>query len=311
MTLSKIEQFKDVYCDQCRVCDSWAEKDFDPSFCFAKYDNYIEGFVEDTFPKLLLVSANLGSKGVTEQDIRYAFCDTGVCHIGDKEISHYCSSLDRCIKKFRIQEKDMSKKKHKRKAPKIYSEKQFVDIICKQCGICPAWTEPEFCYGEVYKHNPKEFMERMFNRLITLRQTYTKNARHISSMNVEEFRAALCRSKTCFPTLEDCDECQKSSDCYDVFIDQSCGLFVDASKSEKKKSKKEKKKEKKYVPVPYASFFSSSSEDFKKEIQRILYGNKNKEQNKDKEMPGAFAAEIHSGSSDGEPKVPGSSEAGA
>jgi hypothetical protein len=310
MSKSKTKQFQEVYCDECRICEGWAREDFDPSFCHARYDNYIEGFVEDTFPRLLLVNVNLGSKGVTEKDLRYAFCDTGVCHIGDKEISHYCSSIDRCVKKFRLQEKDMSKKKHKRKAAKIYSEKQFIEIVCRQCGICPQFTEPKFCYDGVYKHNPKEFMERMFSRLITLRQTFSKQARHISGMTDVEFKTTICRSKTCFPTIEDCDECNRTSDCYDILMNQSCGLYVATGKVEKK-TKKEKKKGKSYVPIPYASFFSSSSEDFKKEIQRILYGDKNKKQNTDQEVPGAFTAEIHSGSSNGEPKIPGSSEAGA
>jgi hypothetical protein len=303
----RLTRFQSNICEGCRLCEEYDHENFEAEFCFEKFEEDAAIFVEEVYPRLLLVSTNLGKQGVKEKDLYYAFCDTGVCFVGDSEIARYCTKTSKCLRRLSAQAKQMSKKKHKRRAARIYSRKQFSDIICGQCGICPYYTEPEFCFEEVYKHNPKGFMEKVYPRLLELKKNYRSKARHVSSMPKEDFKKLICCSCVCFDTKKDCEDCCDSSDCYDTFMDSTCGLHVVADIKETKKKKKEKNK---YIPVPYATFFSSSKKGFQEEIQRILYGNNNKKQNTDKEMPGEFVAEINSGSSDGEPEVPGSVETG-
>jgi hypothetical protein len=264
-------------------------------------------------PRLLLVGANLGRQGLQEKDLLYAFCDTGVCYMGDTTIAKECHLINKCTGRFQEQANKMSKRKHKHsKKIKVYSENQFKGIICEQCGICPDKAGPEFCFREVYKHSPQKFMTHLFPRLLKLRDHYSHLGEHISTMDKEEFQYSICRARVCFDEIADCDECCASSDCYDTFMDQTCGIIVFGGKVKKKKTetKTQKKKKASYIPVPYATFFSSSKKGFQEEIQRILYGNNTTEQNKSEEMPGEFVAEINSGSSDGEPEVSGSVETG-
>lgn len=310
----RIVRFQANICEECRLCSDFKNENFDPEFCFEKFENDGAIFIEDVYPKLLLVGANLGRQGVQEKDLLYAFCDTAVCFMGDTAIAKACPNVEKCLRRLQEQANKMSKRKNKHrqnKPKKFYSENQFKGIICEQCGICPDNAGPEFCYNDVYKHNPKKFMEILFPRLLKMRENYAKEEEHISHMDKDEFKQSICRSRVCFDEIADCDECCDSSDCYDTFMDQTCGIIVFGGKVKKTHKEKKNKKKKAYVPVPYATFFSSSRQGFQEEIQRILYGNNIKKQNKDKEVPGELAAEINSGSTDGEPEVPRSTEAGA
>jgi hypothetical protein len=301
-----MERFQSSICGACRICDGVEDENFNPEFCFEKFEEAAAVFVEDVYPRLLLVGANLGKDGLEEKDLLYAVCDTGVCFLGDSRIANECNKTNKCLKKFQAQAKQMSKKKHKQKPPKVYSKKQFSNFICGQCQICPYYTEPEFCFEEVYKHNPKGFMEKVYPHLLDIKRTYRDSAKHVSMMTKEEFKKKICGACACFDNRKDCEDCCDSSDCFDTFMDSTTGLHIAVTTKEKKNKKKNK-----YVPVPYATFFSSSKKGFQEEIQKILYGNNNSKQNKNKEVPEKLIAEVDSRSSDGEPEISRGAKAGA
>ena len=150
-----IQNFKEVFCCQCQLCYAWPNENFKPEFCFELFKKNPDVFETQVFFRMLSICENMDGWEFSERDLQFIFCDTGVCFLGDKVISRACFLQENCLKKFEEQA-GMGKSKHKNKN-KIYSEKQFLEIICPSCNICDKDHDPEFCYYEIYKHNPEQF----------------------------------------------------------------------------------------------------------------------------------------------------------
>jgi hypothetical protein len=296
-----IVKFKEAACDLCRICRHWGKKDFNPTFCYPRFSESAEIFVESTFPKLKTFYKRIGTgrpnafKGNT---LEQAFCSTGVCFRGDAALRKTCHDRADCLVQMRAQIRGKAKNKQN----KSYTEKQFGEIICSSCKLCEA-DDPSFCYSELYRRNPEVFINKVYPNLFSLNNLFTINNRSKLTLTQETFKRYVCETCLCFDGLEKCRDCELAFDCYKLFIDQ-----ISQTKQEKKNKKvidfisaKQTRKQKKkgtYVVAPYASFFSSKNEAFEKEIKRILYGDKHIEQDKDKEVPGTDTAEAGVGPKD-------------
>ena len=307
-----IERFKTAACDLCRICKHWEKKDFNPTFCYPRFSESAEIFVESTFPKLKTFYKRVGTgrpnafKGNT---LDQAFCRTGVCFEGDVALTKSCHDRISCLQQMRGQIRG----KIKSKPNKSYTEKQFVEIICASCKLCLSGN-PSFCYSELYKRNQEIFISKVYPNLFSLNNLFAINNRSRTTLTKDTFQRYICETCTCFDTLEKCRDCELAHDCYKLFLEQ-----ILETKQEKKNKKvidfisaKQTKKQKKGVVVvaPYASFFSSKNEAFEKEIKRILYGDNHIEQDKDKEVPGTGIAEAGVVAEDRESALCRSGEAG-
>ena len=73
--------------------------------------------------------------------------------------------------------------------------------------------------------------------------------------------------------------------------------------SYKKKKKRKKKKKGRYVCASYPTFFSRDNADFQTEIRKILYGDRDNQQDKDKELPARDPRAAGGDAEGGEPEV--------
>jgi len=208
-----------------------------------------------------------------------------------------------------------------KRVKKNYTKREFTEVFCQTCLACSGRVNPAFCYGALYKHEPKPFINKVFNNLIDIHATYQAMGRPIRSMSIEQFQNVFCRTGICFNgDVFASAECDKLRDCYGEFMRQLGldGNYIihekDATKliefknnkSNKRYisySKKKKKRSKRYVCKPYATFFSKDNSDFQEEIRKILYGDNDNKQDTDKELPGDTTGAADRHTEGREPKV--------
>ena len=218
--------------------------------------------------------------------------------------------------------KNKRKKKNKR-LKKNYNQKEFVEVFCQTCLICQKDVKPLFCYNGLYRHEPKPFVNKVFNNLIDIHAIYQSLGSSMKAMSVEQFQNVVCRTGVCFDG--DCyasASCDQRNTCYIDFMRQqgihNPGLIMESNagdliefKNNKPrkgyisygKKKKKRKGNKRYVCTPYATFFSRDNADFQTEVRRILYGDNDKQQDTDKELPAVAAGTADRHTKGGEPKV--------
>lgn len=222
-------------------------------------------------------------------------------------------------------------KKNKKKDKRIkrnYNKKEFTEVFCQTCLVCDH-PSPTFCYNSLYKHDPKPFINKVFNNLIDIHAAYQAMGRSMKSMSVEQFQNVFCRTGICYV---DCDvyasaSCDLTNGCYKEFMQQlgidnsaimhesdaSDLIKFENNKTSKryisysKKKKRKGKGNKRYVCTPYATFFSRNDTDFQAEIRKILYGNNDIQQDKDQELPSSNTGAADQHTEGGQPKVCGSS----
>jgi len=207
------------------------------------------------------------------------------------------------------------KKKKNKKIKKNYNQKEFCEVFCQTCLICQTDVKPGFCYNGLYRHEPKSFINKVFNNLIDIHAIYQSMGSSMKAMSVEQFQNVVCRTGVCFNGDGYASAgCDQRNTCYKDFMKQqgipNPGLIIESNvadliefknnKTRKgyisyNKKKKRKKGNRRYVCTPYATFFSRDNADFQSEIRRILYGDNDKQQDTDKELPGdpAGAADRH------------------
>jgi hypothetical protein len=198
-------------------------------------------------------------------------------------------------------------KKSRRKGTKrkyTYTKAEFMDIICPQCGLCAEGTEPFFCYDEVYKTNPKLFVRNIFRKLITetLPVAISSGILAEDDDDLEElFREIFCKSNFCKEYTPLDDNCPYIAGCMAAFRNQlNPGMIISISEvrnQQRRGGKKGKNKNKgRYVPVAYPSFFCN--DEFRPEVNRILYGDSAEQQGEGEEPTGKFDT-LHSRETNG------------
>jgi hypothetical protein len=214
-------------------------------------------------------------------------------------------------------------KKNKQKVKKNYTQREFTEVFCQTCLICE--DKPIFCYRYLYKHEPKAFINKVFNHLVETHAIYQSMGKSIRMFSIEQFENTVCRTGICFNgdvyAPADCDQRET---CYLEFMRQM-GIekpkiqreimLTELIEFETPKRRfvafnKKKKKQKRYVCKPYATFFSRDNEEFQAAIKRILYGDNYLEQNKDQELSSSDTGATGGDAEGGEPEVHGGSSKG-
>lgn len=210
------------------------------------------------------------------------------------------------------------KQKKSRKIKKNYNKKEFSEVFCQTCLICQDHS-PDFCYTSLYKYDPKPFIKKVFNNLIDIHAAYQALGRSPRSMSIEQFENVICRTGVCYEgDVFASAACDMTNDCYNDFRKQmgivkaaiihepNAADLIDFESNKTNKRtisyrKKKKKRNNRYVCTPYATFFSKDNADFQEAIRRILYGDNDSEQDKDKELsagdPGTADKHIEGGKS--------------
>lgn len=211
-------------------------------------------------------------------------------------------------------------KKKKNKMKKNYNKKEFCEVFCQTCIIC-THPQPDLCYTGLYKHEPKAFVKNVFNNLVDIHSAYEAMGKSTKSMSVEQFQNVICKTGICFNGDEQAAfQCDKLIECYREFMRQM-GIGnatiiheVDTSKLIEFKNKsrklfvsygnqKKKAKRNRYVCASYPSFFSSDNEKFQAAIRKILYGNNDQQQDKNKELSTSDTGSADRHTEGGESKV--------
>jgi hypothetical protein len=192
------------------------------------------------------------------------------------------------------------------RAAKKYNKKQFGEILCVACGLCND-IYPLFCYDRIYKKSPKAFLKEVLGKLIALRELCNKTGFGATSIIVDQFEHVFCKTKGLCKNRsgKGAKPCPYLGECYKAFMEQIGvnEILIQRNSNSNKGSlilpsqaglpplfvpvvtrKRKKKKKGRHVYEPYPTFFSSDSEEFSKEIERILYGNIDRQQDKDKEL---------------------------
>ena len=219
------------------------------------------------------------------------------------------------------------KNKKARKIRKNYNKREFSEVFCQTCLICQD-HKPEFCYGNLYKYDPKPFINKVFNNLIDIHAAYQAMGKSMRSLSIEQFQNVVCRTGICYDgDVFASAACGETKGCYKIFMEQlgignaaiiheyrATELIEFKNNKTSKRyisyNKKKKKRNKRYVCTPYATFFSNDNADFQAEIRRILYGDNDIEQDKDKELPADDSGATDQHTEGGESKVHRSSSEG-
>jgi len=182
------------------------------------------------------------------------------------------------------------KRKKKRKIKKNYNKKEFREVLCQHCGICKN-PDPIFCYVNLYKHEPKAFVNKIFSNLLELHAIYRKRGKSVRSMSVDQFKNVVCKTGVCFNgDSEAAAICDAVKSCYREFMKQlgvkNGALIYEANKANLITFKnntlshkryisynKRKNRRKRRVFEAYPSFFTSDDAKFQEQIKKILYGN--------------------------------------
>lgn len=214
---------------------------------------------------------------------------------------------------------DMARKgknKNKKKASRRrYNQKQFTEVFCTSCNICHKNANPAFCYVELYRHEPKVFVSRVYNNLVDVRHYYESSGKIISGIGLEQFANMFCITGICHNGNSDKGlKCPAREDCYRLFRSQlgaSGHILIHDNPSEvreavstgsrakdyviyNKKKNRRKKRSGRLVVQAYPTFFSSQNEKFQEAIKAILNGDNNIEQDKGEEPAG-----LHEGTAGG------------
>lgn len=180
--------------------------------------------------------------------------------------------------------------KHKKRYR--YTKQEFISICCNKCKLCDKGTSPDLCYSELYALQPKRFIKTVFKNLLEIRKFIDKNGylqSHTKNNNYSKyleylFINAFCNTNLC-GKYNSAVTCENITSCMAAFRHQTKGYnlytsVIDNRKSKSTVDKKKKKHKDRYVAKAYPTFFTNDNADFLEEINTIIYGNSQIEDDK-------------------------------
>jgi hypothetical protein len=206
-------------------------------------------------------------------------------------------------------------KKNRKVKRRRYNQKEFREVFCISCGMCHKNVNPVFCYVELYRLEPRRFVNFAYKNIVDVRRHFESTGKLLGSMSVEQFANIFCITGICHKgDFNKGLACPTREDCYKLFRSQmgvgSHMIIHDDLDSVKKpvnvggvrlinnrKKQRRKKRQHRYVAQAYPTFFSSQNEKFQKAIRTIIDGDNNIKQDKDKESAG-----LHEGAAGGDSK---------
>lgn len=215
----------------------------------------------------------------------------------------------------------MSKRGKRKNKNRKFNQSQFVNVFCNGCLLCEqrADHKPSFCYSELYRHEPNAFRDGPYKNLLQAAKFYFNTGKKLDNISVPMFQNIFCNTGICYNGSKlQGGTCPHHTDCYSLFRTQlglSSNKYVFDSQDriepavegdDKKKTKyscmrkKKKGKKSRYVAQAYPSSFSSENQEFKDKVQRILYGDNSKQQDKDKESAERDTGDVDRGAESGQ-----------
>lgn len=146
-------------------------------------------------------------------------------------------------------------KKHK------YSKNEFINIVCKNCGLCKNIGNPVFCYTTIYKNHKRKFIRKVFPKLLALRKRQNSSGKLLYAANLDNIESVF---KQTFVK----DNFIKHKNAFKYLITFRAQLNDDADITIK--IPKSKKKRQKYIAKAYPTFFSNDRGGLQEEINRAL-----------------------------------------
>lgn len=70
-----------------------------------------------------------------------------------------------------------------------YNKSEFVNIVCNNCELCRNVGNPTFCYNVIYKKHKQKFIQKIFPKLLRLRNKQEVSGVLFCFCNPETFRS--------------------------------------------------------------------------------------------------------------------------
>lgn len=195
----------------------------------------------------------------------------------------------------------MGKKSRLKRRKYQYTKDEFMLAVCgRTCQLCPANTDPTYCYDTIYKEDPKLFMRKSLNELKDIRKyLYSAGYEDLTKCPDEDLEyvieSAFC--PICLSTFEPKQgTCGYIAGCVQALrkqVHSPSGKVIDLNQhrypakkknlNSKWRKPKAQKRKAKYVP-PTPTFFCRNS--FRSEVDRIVNGTHIGQQNKGEETTG-------------------------
>lgn len=168
----------------------------------------------------------------------------------------------------------MAKKQKKRYK---YTETEFINKVCANCGLCPPDVS-HFCYY-IYEKSPRKFMKSSYSQL-----TGIKNWPSTKSRSKKKFKEIFCSLQVCGKKKR--KKCNNIMNCLNNFypsamvqiqrgrgIKDILGNLGNTPLKTIRRHKKSKRKQKKaYIVESKPTFFCSDNKEWKDDIEEALHG---------------------------------------
>ena len=138
-----------------------------------------------------------------------------------------------------------------------YNKSEFINILCKKCGLCKEIKDPAFCYEFIYKNCKRKFIQKIFPKLLILKAKEKSSGVLLCTYSLEDFESmfkqTVCDAGVCG---KDAEECNDISECTTMFRLQLYGIKSTTKLSFNNRKIKERKKNR-YIAKPYPTFFAN------------------------------------------------------
>lgn len=186
----------------------------------------------------------------------------------------------------------MSKKKNNKQKYRM-SKHDFVETICKKCGICTSGN-PELCFYATYSVNPRKFMSSVYPKVIEKGDYFAAiGYGDVATECLDEdimslLTEAFCETNSC--GMSEDGHCVNMIGCLSSLRNQIRGAgrqvkterkltLPDKGNKYPKLSKKERKLQRIIAAVKESTPTFFCSKNFEEEVDRLLNGDDNREQN--------------------------------
>jgi hypothetical protein len=179
----------------------------------------------------------------------------------------------------------MSRKSRLKRKKFNLSRQEFVELVCKKCGLCKTIGNPLFCYDKMYIEGPKDFIRGIVPKLGEA-QTWFNSTKFDSLASFPDddlqfvLQLSFCAADFCGTTLTTGNnECEYIAGCLAAFRRQIESkeevkipkVIIHRGRNKKfdkenKTAWQKEKKVKKAPPTPY--FFCNDT--FREEVEKII-----------------------------------------
>lgn len=180
-------------------------------------------------------------------------------------------------KHLRMSRKDKTNNKKTRK----YNKEQFTGIFCHSCEMCDRKKNLSFCYVELYKKNPRKFVDSVFPSLLgSNRELFMLQGNPLRTLSKDIFTNIFCSTGICHDgNTTSSLSCDSIEFCYTMLLSQlSDGEDTTGHKVKSGFLGTGGRKKPRHVCSAYPTSFSSGDKKFAAAVKDILNGSNDIEQ---------------------------------